>query len=147
MTKKFKLIEPHTILIEQTAGKFAAEFFEAARSTGMGIIMLQNEKIDLRKYKNDPRKFARAHLEKFIPAAVHALIEILSRENTPEPMKEVIYQAIQERVNDDQVNAMGKQAGLVEFEDTPLYTPDNIAPKPVIINTPKIDFSFDSKRV
>lgn len=39
--KKFKFIEPHTILIEQTAGKFAAEFFEASRSSGMGIIMLQ----------------------------------------------------------------------------------------------------------
>jgi len=146
MTKKFKLVEPHTILIEQTAGRFAATWFEAARSSGMKLVMLQKEKINLMKYKNDPRKFARAHLEKFIPAAVHALIEILSKDTTPEPMKEVIYQAIQERVNDDQVNSMGKQAGLVEFENTPLYKPDNELPKPVIINTPKIDFDFDSKR-
>jgi len=144
---KFKLIEPHTILIEQTAGKFAAEFFEAARSSGMGIIMLQNEKIDLRKFKNNPRKFAQAHLEKFIPAAVHALMEILSKETTPEPMKEVIYAAIMERVNDEQVNDMGKQAGLPDFTNTPLYKPDDEKPKPIILNTPKIDFQFDSKRV
>lgn len=143
---KFKIIEPHSILIEQTAAKFAAEFFEAARSSGMGIINLQGNKIDLRKYKNNPRLFARAHMEKFIPAAVHALIEIMSKEKTPVEMKETIYQAIQERVNDDQVNAMGKQAGLTEFENTPLYSPDTALPKPVIINTPKIDFDFNSKR-
>ena len=144
--KKFKLVEPHTILIEQTAGKFAAEFFEGARNSDMKVIMIQNEKINLMKYKNDPRKFARAHLEKFIPAAVHALIEILSKETTPEPMKEVIYQAIQERINDEHTNAIGAEAGLADFANTPLYTPDNIKPKPVIINTPKIDFDFDSKR-
>lgn len=144
--KKFKLVDPSSILIEQTAAKFAATWFEAARSSGMKLVMLQEEKINLLKYKNDPRKFARAHLEKFIPAAVHALIEILSKENTPEPMKELIYQAIQERTNDEQVNAMGAQAGLAEFQNTPLYTPDNIKPKPVIINTPAIDFNFDSKR-
>ena len=142
---KFKLVEPHTILIEQTAGKFAAEFFEAARNSGMKVIMLQNEKINLMRYKNDPRRFARVHLEKFIPAAVHALIEILSKPETPEPMKEVIYQALQERINDEQVNAMGTMAGLPEFENTPLYKPDNEKPKPVIINS--TNFNFDNKRI
>lgn len=144
---KFKLIDPSEILIEKTAGEFAGTFFEAARSSGMGVITLQNEKIDLRKYKNNPRRFAREHLEKFIPAAVHALNEIMCKETTPEPMKRAIYDAIMERVNDEQVNAMGAQAGLTEFNNTPLFKADNEKPKPIILNTLKIDFNFDSKRV
>lgn len=143
---KFKIIEPHTILIEQTAARFAAEFYEAARSSDMKVIMLQNEKINLMKYGNNPRRFAKAHLEKFIPAAVHALIEIMGKETTPEAMKEQIYLAIMERTNDEQVNAIGAQAGLADFTNTPLYKSDQEKPKPVIINTPKINFDFDSKR-
>ena len=142
-----KLIQPHSILIEQTAGKFAATWFDAARSSGMKVVMLQKEKINLMRYRNDPRKFAQAHLEKFIPAAVHSLIEIMSRPNCPEDMKEQIYLAIMERTNDEQLNALGAMAGLTEFENTPLYRADTEKPRPVIINTPKIDFNFDSKRV
>lgn len=143
---KFKIIEPHSVLIEKTAAEFAGTFFEAARSSGMGIINLQGERIDLRKYKNNPHRFARAHLEKFIASATHSLIEIMSRDTTPDSMKEQIYQAILERTNDEQVNATGALAGLPEFEQTVLYKPDTEKPKPVIVNTPAINFDFDSKR-
>lgn len=142
-----KIIEPHSILIEKTAVEFAGTFFEASRSSGMGIITLQGERIDLRKYKNNPVRFAKAHFEKFIPAATHALIEIMSRENTPVSMKEQIYQAILERTNDDQLNEMGKTAKLPEYENTILYKSDQEKPKPVIINTPKIDFDYNNRKV
>lgn len=135
------------MLIEKTAAEFAGSFFDAARSSGMGVIMLQGKRIDLRKYKNNPHSFAKAHLEKFIPAAVHALIEIMSRDTTPADMKEQIYLAIMERTNDEQLHSMGTMANLPEFQNTVLYKPDNEKPKPVIINTPKIDFDFNSKRV
>ena len=145
---KFKIIEPHSILIEKTAAEFAGTFFEAARSSGMGIINLQGKKIDLRRFKNNPVKFAKAHFEKFIPAATHALIEIMSRENTPISMKEQIYQAILERTNDEQLSNMAKTAGdLPEFEQTVLYKSDQEKPKPVIINTPKIDFDYNNRKV
>lgn len=141
-----KLVDPSDVIVEKTAGEFAGTFFEAARSSGMGIITLQGQKIDLRKYKNNPRAFARAHIEKFIPAAVHALNEIMCNPNTPEEQRQVIYNAIMERVNDPTLDIMGKAAGLPEFENTVLYKPDNEKPKPVIVNTPAIDFDFDSKR-
>lgn len=141
-----KIVDPSNVIIEKTAGTFAATFFDAARSSGMGIINLQGQKIDLRKYKNNPRNFARAHLEKFIPAAIEALTTILGRESTPVEQKEIIYNAIMERVNDPQLDVIGKAAGLPEFENTPLYKTDQEKPKPVIINTPKIDFDFNSKR-
>lgn len=145
---KFKIIEPHSILIEKTAAEFAGTFFEAARSSGMSIITLQGQKIDLRKYRNNPIKFAKAHFEKFIPAATHALIEIMSRENTPVSMKEQIYQAILERTNDPGLDLMAKTAGdLPEFEQTVLYKHDDEKPKPVIINTSKIDFDYNNRKV
>lgn len=145
---KLKIIEPHHFLIEHTAGAFAATFFEAARSSGMKTIMLQGQKINLMRYKENPRLFAKAHLEKFIPAATHSLIEIMSRENTPASQKEQIYQAILERTNDPDLDMMAKTAGdLPAFEQTVLYKPDNEKPKPVIINTPSIDFNFNSKKV
>ncbi len=142
---KLKIIEPHNLLIEKTAGAFAATFFEAARSSGMKTIMLQNQKINLMKYKENPRNFARVHLEKFIPAAVHSLIEIMSRENTPADQKEQIYQAILERTNDGDLDMLAKtaQGGLPEFEQTVLYKPDTEKPKPVILNS----FDFNNKKV
>lgn len=143
---KLKIIEPHHFLIEQTAASFACTFFEAARSSGLKIISLQGQKINLMKYKENPRLFGKAHLEKFIPAAVEALIEIMSRETTPASQKEQIYLAIMERTNDDQLSEIGKIAGLPEFQNTSLYKRDNEKPKPVIINTPKLDFDFNSKR-
>lgn len=138
--------DPSDVIVEKTAGEFAGTFFEAARSSGMGIIMLQGQKIDLRKYKNNPRAFARAHIEKFIPAAVHALNEIMCNPKTPEDQRQIIYNALMERINDTTMLEMGKTAGLPEFQDSPLYKPDTEKPKPVIVNTPAIDFNFDSKR-
>ena len=143
---KFKLKDPSDVIIEKTAGSMAAIFFEAARSSGMGIITLQGQKIDLRKFKNNPRDFARRHLEKFIPAAVHALTEILSRDSTPEDQRQIIYNALMERVNDPDIDMMAKTAQMPEFEQTVLYKSDQEKPKPVIVNTPAIDFNFNSKR-
>lgn len=143
-----KIADPSTFIVEQTAGKFAAEFFEAARNSDLKVIMLQGKKINLMKYKNNPRAFARVHLEKFIPAAVHALTEILSRETTPPDQREIIYKAIMERVNDPDLDMMAKTAGdMPEFENSVLYKHDDAKPKPVIINTPKIDFDFNNKKV
>lgn len=142
---KFK--DPSDVIIEKTAGEFAGVFFDAARSSGMTTIKLQGDIIDLRKYKNNPRKFARAHLEKFIPAAVEALTTILGKEETPAHQKEIIYQALMERVNDQDLDLMSKTAGLPDFQNTVLYKSDQEKPKPVIVNTPSIaDFNFDSTR-
>ncbi len=142
---KLKIVDPSTFIIEKTAGELAGVFYDAARSSGMKVIQLQGEKINLLKYKRT-RDFARAHFEKFISAAVHALIEVMSKPTCSVENKEIIYQALMERVNDDQLNLMGKQAGLPEYENTILYKADTEKPKPVIINTPRLDFNFDSKR-
>src|SRR5713226_5281862 len=125
------------MLIEKTAGEYAAIFWEACRSSGMPA----------GKYKT-ARAFARRNLEKFIPIAIHNLIEIMSRPETPESFKETIYQALLERTNDEQLSDMGKLAELPEYEQTILYKSDQEKPKPVIVNTLKPDnFNFDNKKV
>lgn len=143
---KFKLKDPSDVIIEKTSGEMAAVFYEAARSSGMTVIKLQGQAINLLRYKS-PRDFARRHLEKFISAAVHALTDILSRPETPVEQKDIIYNALMERVNDPDLDMMAKTAGdLPAFEQTVLYKSDQEKPKPVIVNTPAIDFNFDSKR-
>lgn len=143
----FKIKDPSDVIIEKTAGEFAGIFYDSARSSDMKIIKLQGKVINLMRYKS-ARDFARRHLEAFIPAAVHALTEILSRDTTPLDQKEIIYNALMERVNDKDLDMMAKTAGnLPEFEQTILYKPDTEKPKQVIINTPKIDFDFNSKKV
>lgn len=134
---KLKIITPKSMLIENTAGAFAATFFEAARSSGMHKIKLRGQVINLDKYKNDPRKFAKAHLEKFIPDAVKHLIQLLAMEHIPESQKTIIYDAIMERTNDEQLDTLAKSTDgrLPEFEQTILYKPDNEKPKPIVIKT------------
>jgi hypothetical protein len=135
LMSKLKIITPKSILIEQTASQLAAVFFEAARSSDMKKIKLRSEVIDLLRFKNDPKRFAKRHLEKFIPDAVKHLLEILGRETTPVESKELIYQAILERTNDEQLDTLAKstEGRLPEFEQTVLYKPDNEKPKPIII--------------
>lgn len=134
-----KIVTPETTIIEKTAGEFAGVFFDAARSSGMEKIKLQGRIINLKKYKNNPRWFARDCLEAFIPAAIEALTTIMGRDSTPPEQKEIIYQALLERVNDPQLDMMAKTAGnLPEFEQTILYKKDNEKPKPVIVNTPSV---------
>jgi len=143
---KLKIRDPSDVIVEKTAGEFAGVFYDSARSSGMTVIKLQGDVINLLRFKS-PREFARRHLEKFIPAAVHALMEILSRPETPEEQRQIIYNAIMERVNDPDLDMMAKTAGdLPEFEQTVLYKPDNEKPKPIIVNTVKPDFNFDNKR-
>lgn len=141
-----KIVDPSNVIVEKTAGEFAGVFYDASRSSGMKIIKLQGKTINLMRYKST-RDFARRHLEAFIPAAVHALIDIMSRPETPPDQKDMIYKAIMERVNDKDIDMLAKTAKLPEFENTVLYKPDDEKPKPIIINTPKIDFDHISRKV
>jgi len=136
--------DPSTVIVEKTAGEFAATFFEAARSSGLTKIQLQGDVINLKKYKNDPRAFARVHIEKFIPAAVHALNEIMCNPKTDPAKREIIYKAIMERVNDEGVDAIARIGGEKELMSQLPFKHDDAKPKPLIING--APFDFNSKR-
>lgn len=127
MTKLNKIITPSSLLIEKTAGELAGVFYDECRKQGMKS-----------KHKT-ARAFARANLETFIPKATELLIDIMSRPETSEEKKRLIYDAIMERTNDDQLIELGKTAKLPEFENTILYKRDDEKPKPVIINTEKFN--------
>jgi len=88
-----KLIRPRDILIEKVAGQLAATWFEAAQNTpGMDTLR--------KKYRNDPRRYARMNLEKFIKPAVESLIECLKSPRLSLEAKEEIYNALIDRIND-----------------------------------------------
>ena len=91
--RKCRLLKPRDILIEKVAGELAATWFEAAQNTP--------EMNTLRKkYRNDPRRYARMNLEKFIPKAVETLISCLQSPRLSVEAKEEIYNAILDRTND-----------------------------------------------
>lgn len=90
-----KIVTPQSTLIETVAAQLAATWYEIGRGQGLTS-----------KYKN-ARAYAKANLEKFIPKAVEILLEMLKPTSncTPE-MREEIYEALMERHNDPELNAV-----------------------------------------
>jgi len=83
-----KIQNPSSILFETVAGQLAATFYEVGRSQGMTSV-----------HKN-ARAYARANIEKFLPKAIEYCIDMLARPDINEEMKQMIYDALQERAND-----------------------------------------------
>lgn len=83
------------VIIEKTAIEFAAVFYEAGRASGLTS-----------KYKN-PRAYAKANFEKFIPKAVEVLTGMLDRTDIPDLMKQEIYDALIERANSSDLHVLG----------------------------------------
>ncbi len=85
---------PKHHVFEHVALEFAAVWYETRRSKGMTS-----------KFK-DARSFARANFEKFLPVAIKHCIELLGRQDIPDLAKAEIYEALSERQNDPDINAM-----------------------------------------
>jgi hypothetical protein len=83
-------------LIEKVAGELAGVWYEIGRGQGMTS-----------KWKT-PRAYAKANIEKFIPLALKHLLEMLSNPTTPDLMKQEIYDAIMERVNDPDLHVFSE---------------------------------------
>lgn len=114
------VVEPHHLLIEKTALELAAVFYEAGRSSGLHS-----------KHK-DARKFAKANVEKFIPKAVELLTDMLGNPSLPQDQKNMIYDAIMERTNDEALSNNGIKA----FENNTEFTSDDVVKvEPIIVNT------------
>lgn len=118
--KKNNLLLParHTV-IEQTAAQLAAVFYEAGRSSGLTS-----------DYK-DARSFARAKFIIFIPRAIEILLSMLNRSDIHDLQKQEIFLALQERMNDPDVNQVLPNYNAMEIMK---FLPKS-EPKPVIINT------------
>lgn len=85
---------PKYTIFEQVASECAAVWWETGMSQGMKS-----------SYK-DARSFARAKFETFIPVAIKHCVTLLGRQDIPDLAKAEIYQALHERNNDPDVNAM-----------------------------------------
>lgn len=84
-----KIVTPTHTLIEKVAIELAATWYEIGRAQGLTS-----------KHKT-AKAYAAANLEKFIPKAVEHLLDMLGPNSNATPeMKEEIYAALQERIND-----------------------------------------------
>lgn len=119
-----KIIEPKFDIIEETALKFAATYFEAGMSQGL--------KPRNPKHKT-PRLWALNNFEKFIPKAVEVLTEMLSRSDIAEPIKEKIYGALIERVNDPELQSIQPIDTLPDINIQKYFDATPLAP--IVINT------------
>src|SRR5882762_8941100 len=115
-----QLITPQSILIEQTALKLACAAYEQGMSLGLTS-----------KYKN-AREYAKRYVEMFIPLAVNFLMDMLANPATPDDMKSLIYDALIERTNDEELSNIG----IPIFKNDIPYLPDN---KPAIYDKRTID--------
>lgn len=89
-----KIIKPGDDLIERVAATLAATWFEAGLNT-------PNMDMVRKKYRNDPRRFARMNIEKFVPVAIDFLMTMLQpTSNCTAEMREEIYDCLVSRVND-----------------------------------------------
>lgn len=116
-----KLIKPESTLIEKTALDLAAVFYEAGRSSG------------LKSKHKDAKSYAKAYLKEFIPKAVELLMEILSKDSTPQPMRDAIYDAFMERTNDIDLAHLGLPVFENPFADT--FVSDKVIPQSPIVGT------------
>jgi len=116
MTNLKKIVTPASMLFERIAGELAGTFYNIGRSQGMTS-----------KYKTD-RAYARANIEKFLPKAIDYCIDMLARPDISNEMKELIYDALSERVNEP-ANITSTQ--LPELDMKKLI--DNLPPIPQLL--------------
>lgn len=129
-----KIVTPESLLIEQTALKLAATFWETGKSQGLTS-----------KYK-DARSYAKRYVKNFIPLAISHLMDILAKDSTPQAQKDAIYDALMERVNDKDLAS----TGIPVFENPAAFsfisdTKDNRG-GPLVINSPNSTNHSNSKK-
>lgn len=133
-----KQVKPIDPLIFQTAGDFAAVWFDAALSSGLprGKYVGKGDK--------PIKMFVADHLEKFIPLAISTLIEMLKpTSNCNTQMRERIYEALMNPVNDPELMMIGKANTKQQNEKMVLDAIKNFNKRKININNLKSSTSLN----
>jgi len=118
-----KMINPASVLIEQTAADLCAEYFEIGLSQGL-------------KSKHKSHKaFVYVHIERFIPIAVDLLTLMLGMKHVSDDQKALIHEALIERANDPDLSFMDEK--VPDFKE-----PEK---RPIILNSESISSRFTRK--
>lgn len=120
----FKIINPASTLIEQTAADMAASYYEIGRSQGL--------KSKSKTHKN----FVHHNIEHFIPLAVQTLVDMLGMPHIPQEQKDLISEALLERANDPELSFMNEKLPI--FKE-----PEN---RIEILRTSAFDKAWDKSR-
>lgn len=89
---------PKLNLVEYVATELAGVFYDTGRSQG-----LQS------KHKT-ARHYAAANLEKFVPHAIKAMLDMLNNPSISAEMKEEIWESLQERINDSVAQSLAQSS-------------------------------------
>lgn len=100
-----KPTQPKLNLIEHIAAELAGVFYDVGRSQGLKS-----------KYKN-ARLYSYANLEKFVPHAIKAMLQMLNSPSVSAEQKEEIWEALQERINDPQAQSLADSSGQAGLPD------------------------------
>lgn len=130
MTKPIKFDLPRFDVIEHMALQFACVWYEAALSSGLKPS----------KYKTT-RLWALHNYMKFLPKAIETAVDMLSRNDIHENVKERIHEAIIERTNDPVVNQVFPKENIIPELDLKKIL-DHSPEKPINIVT---DYFKDKK--
>lgn len=116
---KYLLSAPKYTVLERVAGELAGCFYEAGRSSGLSS-----------DYK-DARSFARAKFLTFLPKAIELCLSMLNRSDIHDLMKQEIFQALSERMNDPEINNVLPNYDAMEM----MKLLPKSEPRPVIMNS------------
>lgn len=111
MTQQNKLVKPMNPLIWNTAASMCAEWFEIALSSGLprGKYVGKGDK--------PIRMFVKDKIEIFVPMAISILLDMLKpTSNCTEHMRQEIYSALMDPVNDPELMDIGKNKTKNEHE-------------------------------
>lgn len=123
MSLEKKIINPASVLIEQTAADLCAEYYEIGLSQG------------LKSKRKTHKSFVHHNIEHFIPIAVNILTDMLGSPAVPDNQKELIVEALLERANDPELVFMNEK--IPDFKEA--------ANNSIIVNTPNLDSLFTRK--
>lgn len=88
--------QPKFNLIEHLAIELAGVFYDTGRSQG------------LKSKHKTARRYAAANIEKFVPHAIKAMLQMLNNPSISAEMKEEIWESLQERIDDPVAQSLAK---------------------------------------
>lgn len=121
---------PRFSLIEHVAAELACKFYEVGRSQG------------LKSVHKTPRHYAYANLERFVPHAVKHLLEQLNDPSVSADRKDMIHDALLERINDPEAKSLADASANHSLPDIDVAKLIPVQDLPTVIKDRRVGREF-----
>lgn len=138
---------PKFNLVEHIAAEMAGVFYETGRSQGLTPIQIMaalngtSNTQGLANFKN-ARVFAMNNLEKFVPHAVKAMLDMLSSSTVSAEQKEQIFESLQERINDPTAQSLANASSQHALPDIDVAKLIPVQDLPTVIKDRRVGREF-----